>query len=707
MRDPLAPVIEGFDLSGLVNRYSFECEPFFTDKGESATMLDGSTVHDVFPLKARFSWALNSLSASQYAALNAALRDTVTAQIFDPTINAVRSARFHVTRPAFVYNFATQDYMAAAGSTLILEDAAPRASSAVTPAPRQVDASRDPLAPVIARYDLSGIVNRYSLQCEPFSTDGGNGGTMQDGSTIQDVLADKFRLSWTLNAISAQQYADLCAVLSSGTAPDTVSASVFNPVLRAGYTMPFHVTFPAFRFALDNGQCMAYADSALVLEESSPKRGLPVMGGDDWHLFDDGTLELDPLPPEGDEADRWRRVLDILDAPSGDPNAPIRDVDRIKLNPGIPSLPSGVPEQFPNLDTIVIPPDCQTPPDAFDNCPGLTVIKIVSLPSKSDYFVGESLDYAGLRVIEIFDGAERDITPECVLLPAEGYVTNVVEDIMVDVRYHDKSLCTFWVQVAEAEVIASGDWWTMFSNGRLDIYCVGDMPEGVGDDAYLAYDDQITTVIFSNSVTGISDWAFNACQHLTSVIIPDSITSIGIGAFDACGLTGVNIPNSVTNIGARAFSNCRSLINIVIPDSVTNIGASAFSNCDALTSVTIPDSVTSIGTEAFAQSGLVNATIPGSVAEVDLSMFYDCHNLTSIVIEDGATAIYAPDNSNCSSQSITIPASVTTISALPLPVYWGTTVDVYYGGTEEQWDEVCNPIIVKSDYIIHYNSSPT
>ena len=131
MRDPLAPIIEGVDLSGIVNRYSFQCEPFFTDRNDTQTMLDGSTVHDVFPLKARFSWTLNVLSAEQYAALNAALRDTVTAQIFDPTVNAVRSARFHVTRPAFVYNFTTSHYMSTDGGALILEDAAPRALPSV------------------------------------------------------------------------------------------------------------------------------------------------------------------------------------------------------------------------------------------------------------------------------------------------------------------------------------------------------------------------------------------------------------------------------------------------------------------------------------------------------------------------------------------------------------------------------------------------
>lgn len=464
---------------------------------------------------------------------------------------------------------------------------------------------RDKFAPIIEGYDCDGITDPWSFQCEPFYEDGGNGGTMMDGTTVQDVLTVKHRFSWELNVLTMARYNALISAIDSGSEPDTVSAIVVAPDTNTRYITTFHVTLPVFRFTLDiNGAKVAVATSPLVLEETGAE-----------------------------------------------------------------------------ITTLV------------------SSATITAYPNRTMFAVGDTLDYTGLVVTETYEG---NVTPECTVFPVAGTPVTQAGTIVVTVSYKGESVGTFNVTVAA--VVASGEWWTLFDTGLLDIYCVGDMP-GVGGYTYLGYDDQITTVIFSNSVTSISDWAFNACPYLTSVIIPDSITSIGVGAFDACGLTGVNIPNSVTNIGARAFSGCRSLINIVIPDSVTNIGASAFAGCDALTSVTIPDGVTSIGSEAFAQSGLVNATIPGSVAEVDLSMFFMCHNLTSIVIEDGTTTIYAPDNDNCSSQSITIPASVTTISALPLPVYWETPVDVYYGGTEEQWIEVCNPNIDESYYIIHYNSS--
>ena len=85
MRDFLAPVVEGFDLSGFVNAFSFQCDQFFVNGDNGGTLLDGSTVSDALSVKVRLSWLMNSLSSAQYAALFAALRsgetpDTVRAQ---------------------------------------------------------------------------------------------------------------------------------------------------------------------------------------------------------------------------------------------------------------------------------------------------------------------------------------------------------------------------------------------------------------------------------------------------------------------------------------------------------------------------------------------------------------------------------------------------------------------------------------------------
>ena len=342
-------------------------------------------------------------------------------------------------------------------------------------------------------------------------------------------------------------------------------------------------------------------------------------------------------------------------------------------------------------------------------------IDVITPPRKTEYSVGEQLSLDGLVIGAYQENGHVivNIKPDCRFSPAEGTALTQEGTVTVtatrqysDVLGYGTFYAYFDVYVGDhGGVIVSSDYWTLYSDGTLYIFYEGDMPES-GDLNYLSYDHQIIAVTFSDSVTSISDWAFNGCPFLMSVIIPDSVTSIGVGAFDACdSLTDVVISDSVTSIKARTFSDCPSLANIVIPDSVTSIGASAFAGCAALTSVTIPDSVTSIGEGAFSMSGLANATIPGSVTEVDLSMFYECPNLTSVVIEDGATTIHATDNAGyCENlTSITIPSSATTVSGL----VWNfndTPIDVYYGGTKKQWNEIYGGGSYGS-YIIHYNSS--
>ena len=89
----------------------------------------------------------------------------------------------------------------------------------------------------------------------------------------------------------------------------------------------------------------------------------------------------------------------------------------------------------------------------------------------------------------------------------------------------------------------------------------------------------------------------NAIQK---VEIGDSVTSISDSAFqNCCSLSTITIPNSVTSIDSRTFQNCYTLSTITIPDSVTSMGSLAFQNCDSLSSITIPAGVTTISRKTF------------------------------------------------------------------------------------------------------------
>ena len=271
----------------------------------------------------------------------------------------------------------------------------------------------------------------------------------------------------------------------------------------------------------------------------------------------------------------------------------------------------------------------------------------------------------------------------------------------------------------------------------------------------------LASVMIPNSVTSIGDYAFSNCTSLTSIEIPASVTSIGNSPFVRCtGLTGINVAES----NAYYSSDCGVLFNkekttlisypagktntsYEIPSGVTSIDSCAFADCTGLTSVTIPDSVTSIGDNVFGSwwkgptsftsinvaesnayyssddgvlfnkdktmlirypSGKTNISyeIPNSVSIIDDNAFRGCTGLTSVTIPNGVTSIDIFTFERCTSlTSVTIPNSVDFIDVSAFDLC-PNLVDVYYTGTEEQWNAIF--INAGNEYLknatIHYSN---
>lgn len=165
--------------------------------------------------------------------------------------------------------------------------------------------------------------------------------------------------------------------------------------------------------------------------------------------------------------------------------------------------------------------------------------------------------------------------------------------------------------------------WSISCDSVLTISGTGEMEnytyQHTDEIPWYTYRPSIHSVIVSEGVSNIGDFAFYGCSTLTTVSIPNSVTSIGADAFNGCALTSIEIPEGVTSIGEEAFTECHNLMTIDISSSVNYMGAEAFSYCPNVSSITCR-SITPPSTTGFGAFLQIDESIPVYVpaASVDL-----------------------------------------------------------------------------------------
>lgn len=122
-----------------------------------------------------------------------------------------------------------------------------------------------------------------------------------------------------------------------------------------------------------------------------------------------------------------------------------------------------------------------------------------------------------------------------------------------------------------------------------------------------------------------------------------------------------------SNSNAVPWRSYRSkIVAVEIADGITNISNYAFNGCSALKSVIIPNSVTSIGKSAFyGCTSLQTAAIGNGVVELGAQAFASCEKLFAVTIGSGVTEVARETFKNCNA-----------------------ITEVYYMGTEEEWENV-------------------
>lgn len=183
--------------------------------------------------------------------------------------------------------------------------------------------------------------------------------------------------------------------------------------------------------------------------------------------------------------------------------------------------------------------------------------------------------------------------------------------------------------------------------------------------------------------------ALRDLPKLKSVNLPDTYTYLSV---QDCAITEVKVPNGarvrlngdnsikavlsdgIVKTSSDMFAGSRALTDVVIPKSVTVIQYQTFFGCQNLKSVNLPENVKTIGQSAFADSGLESVKLPSGCLYIRANAFGMCESLDSVIIPKSVQQITCDAFCYCN------------IS------------DVYYSGTEEQWNKIT---ILGSDFSSH------
>ncbi len=284
------------------------------------------------------------------------------------------------------------------------------------------------------------------------------------------------------------------------------------------------------------------------------------------------------------------------------------------------------------------------------------------------------------------------------------------------------------------------------------------------EDYAFSRETKIKSIKRKEGIKKIGASAFYGCKNLSSVILPSTISSLGRMSFYQCSsLTEISFPSALESIGQMCFSYCSSLSSVRIPEKVKTLEEKTFEECTSLKNVTFGNGIESIGESAFHKTGIESLVLPGNIKKIAVRAFEKCESLTGIEFSEGLTTLGSLAFLNCSSlQEVTLPDSLTkfvsgnssfgsgsqfegcsSLSAASLgkgmknipeerfsecakltDIYipanitkmdyhalgYPTSIkDIYYGGSQAQWNNVeigeYDKNNITSSATIHYNST--
>ena len=280
----------------------------------------------------------------------------------------------------------------------------------------------------------------------------------------------------------------------------------------------------------------------------------------------------------------------------------------------------------------------------------LSGIAIASNPTKTSYFVGDTLDTTGLKLTATYNnGTTQTITGGFTCTPTALSTAGVQT---VTVNYGGKT-ATFTVSV-ELPVLPFVTLTFDPTDGVLDLAdtpektvypgeAYGRLPEPTADGmVFLGWYTEsgkritsLTTCDLTGDATVSARWALASAEGWSFDEATGTLTLDGSGAMKEYtsaaeapwysyrdSIAHLVVKSGVTSLSSYAFVGCQNLEDITLPDTLQTIGTMTFYGCDNLNNVTIPASVRTIGSYAFADAmSLSRITFAGDAPEFGTGVF--------------------------------------------------------------------------------------
>lgn len=170
------------------------------------------------------------------------------------------------------------------------------------------------------------------------------------------------------------------------------------------------------------------------------------------------------------------------------------------------------------LDTLQLRPDFRYQDETMDLYAvwqkNVDTLTIATMPDKTAYYTGESLDTTGLSLdVTYIDGTQETVTEG---FKVEGFRSATTGDCTLTVRFHDTTT-SFTVSILNRLLFTQGE-------------------ESVTIDGFVGASGELllpaTTAALP--ITAIAPEAFKDNKDLTGILIPGTVTSIGDNAFAGC-----------------------------------------------------------------------------------------------------------------------------------------------------------------------------